>query len=1095
MSQPLFPSSRGVVGDSDRPRHTTENHSDSTPQHTRTRRRATDDLVDPLAASPASRPRRSRSQITPAPTEDTAPTPAQIETSPQPQSSAAPLEGDFISTLARKLPRPPPVRHIYFDGGCRTDQDGDRAAYGVAVVDNGKVVATHAGDAHPATSQVAEVNGAHAALKFAHATLKTATTPVTVEIIGDSFGTINAMATRTEDIRARRGRSAAPDVWKRMGELRERCDEAMRKLEGADITFTWVPRRYNAAADEVATAHIQRRKPEVAHWQPTALPSSAEIPSQEELNAIAQQALNGWPPTWRSLPQAATILWRAILARIAAWGNPWALYLAPLVLLQRGSDSPVTRLQAIAASEQTLRRHFNNAAVASPPRPNIARGAARSEEDRWRTVERLTSQSVAGALRHLDGTPPVPPAEAAISLAPKFGGAADDEWDDPGPETPWLHWTTFVAVTAKSPRARAPGPDRWTRELLLSSVEKASTINTTFETLVNAIARGSAPEPMMQLARAACLAAWRKPTGTGHRVVGMTSAITKNIWRMLTAVHLRKHRLHQCIATFSPGGVLSIVKWARQRGEVVVADVKDAYWAVDRCEVGRFLAASRSPLAKFFKLVYGTTVPVVHGTNRFDANRGLIPGCGGASLLFAVACTIKLTNSRLTARDVGLYADDATGTSDEVIDELQKTMHPFKFAKRRKIKTDGTGTAETGGRLLGAYFDKASLEERVDKCLALAHRVTTGPISAQARMALLLGVERSLRWTLLATSPDIASTLYDRVDTNMANAVLNIALPGAQPTHKTSTLITLPSASGGLGITPFSAFGAQLHDAFMSTASWPPKAAQVEDEIIVKHPPWRELCSTINESIVANSGLPQRAVQARADHGTPWFAIAAVTKHDTIPDDAFQLQLANFLAMKVDYATCSPTDDPYAHAHSCSTCAAPYWFARHETVVKTILEVGRRYGAIGTTNFFEAIGASHHEQHPDALFYRHASEDKPLVIDVTITTLAGTTADNRNPVTRMEYVKQKKYSEWHKDVVDFAPLALTNIATVPTKSMKLLEDMEKKGCALRGFTSNVIRRIKVALIRYEALRRKYLSARFRKTLSGPIGEEESSAPA
>jgi hypothetical protein len=342
-------------------------------------------------------------------------------------------------------------------------------------------------------------------------------------------------------------------------------------------------------------------------------------PDAASLDAIATAALRGSFTCWRTMPSSLKPLWSSILAKVALWG-PWALLLAPVVLLRRATDAPAKRLQQLALNEDLLRQYFWNAANTDTPAPREAPALTPEERARLQLikVEQRAAHAPAAALRMLYGVPPSSPEDAAPSLVEKFAPVPPARLTAglTTAKPAWLHAEQFVAVARRLARAVAPGVDGWTRELLLASIHPA--LHPAWEGLINAIVCNAVPSgPMAALVRSARLAAWPKPApSVGHRIVGMTSAVTKACWRAVLAMHLRCRSFHPCMATFASGGSTAVVRWASKLPRVVSADIKDAFWSVDRKEVATLLERDNSPAALMYILIYGESPIVVHGTRQ-----------------------------------------------------------------------------------------------------------------------------------------------------------------------------------------------------------------------------------------------------------------------------------------------------------------------------------------------------------------------------------------------------------------------------------------------------------------------------------------------
>jgi hypothetical protein len=194
---------------------------------------------------------------------------------------------------------------------------------------------------------------------------------------------------------------------------REIDDEQRARSRPARINFIWVPRRFNAAADEAATAAILQRAPNFDGLNVAPeIPRTFTGPTQADLEAVARGVLSGAiGPSWRSVPPSLRTLWHSILGVVSGWG-PWAVFLAPVVLLRRATDSPAKRLQQLALDKNLLAQYYWHAANDSHAPPGRDPGAM-DEATFWKKVERRAAHArrLRGAWcrvsrRHRQMTPP-----------------------------------------------------------------------------------------------------------------------------------------------------------------------------------------------------------------------------------------------------------------------------------------------------------------------------------------------------------------------------------------------------------------------------------------------------------------------------------------------------------------------------------------------------------------------------------------------------------------------------------------------------------------------------------------------------------------
>jgi hypothetical protein len=513
-----------------------------------------------------------------------------------------------------------------------------------------------------------------------------------------------------------------------------------------------------------------------------------------------------------------------------------------------------------------------------------------------------------------------------------------------------------------------------------------------------------------------------------------------------------------------------VVRWAEQLDTVFCADVQDAYWSVSRREAANALEALNSPVALLFKFIYGAAPVVTHGTRQYLQPDGLLPGCGGAQFAFTLVVSSRLTQTTLAPDRLAMYADDATAASASAIDELARALHPMVLVKIRD-------TAQSAIKILGSFIGPNARQlahATIDDKCAEMMKAVEAPLSKQARLALLHAVERSVRHFVMVTNPAVISDRYGDIDDAIIKAALRLAPTDAMPTRKTSTLLFLPSASGGCGFVSYGAHGQRVYDA--AAAPWPPVPLAVDARgFVEKQPSWAKMREVIDEVTLRDARpiIPQRELNAMVDASTPWHGIARITKYDTIRDEDWELMWAHTLAMRVPYATCAPAENTWDHIHGCPRCHGGFPTSRHERVVTALNAAAKRFGVVCSTNFFSNFGVQYHEDHPDVVFYRAATEQLPLVVDVTVRHQSDIAT--HSVVAEATRRKVAKYKDFFPNDIEFHPLVFTAVCQVPAATWCVIQEIGKQ--ALPGFASHALRRIKCAIVQSAALRRKVLSAR------------------
>jgi len=922
-----------------------------------------------------------------------------------------------------------------------------------------------------------------------------------------------ALATRTEMLKAVPGRSQCPGTWAAIYDARKKFDAYAAGNGAPDLSFEWIPRSHNAFADELCNAAMDNRAPNFSTLRMLPVPDRFAAPSAEELDSICRRCVSGSTgPTWRSMPLQLKVTWHAILARVSQWG-PVALLLAPVVLLQRFGEQPFTRLQRMAATPQLIEMHYWNAAHEEEDHPperqrrqtaffdsaeNMAAETS-AKARKLEMVERMAAHSPSKAVKLLFGSPAASPEEATESARKKFT-ALHDEVPDGSLQMPcrlpdWIHADQLIAAVAtRMARAAAPGVDGWTRELLLASFCKPTV--PVFETLANAIARNSLPHWPAALLRSARVAAWSRPK-KDHRIIGMTSCVTKAVWKLLTAQHMLHHRLAKNLGAFTAGGVLAIIRWANsayERGEALfTGDVDDAYWNVDRKRLHDHLAEKNSPLTFIFRLCYASPAIALHGSLKYTCGKGLLPGCGGASILYAIDTSFDIMRGELSnPSKSAIFADDVTSTDAATFSQISAALAPKKLSKiavlckePNRVPSEFAGSRVRAMRLLGGFVgDEAEASKLFSDCvldkLSTMRDVVSQPgLSIQARWAMLRSLEAGIRWRFMATAPNITMHDSQRIDDLIADYVFKLLPRDAVPNHKSRTLLYIPLTSGGLGFVQFNLHAADLYAATTAMAVWPPVPVDQSGGLCARAVTVRTAYQVLREkfSAAAQDVLGPHEAKTRHDLSTPWFCISALTKHLRINDEAWGLQMANYLKCAVPYPTCGAASRhslTFDHSMCCHKCGAPYRTPRHSGIISAFRSVASQFGIQCSENFFHALGVQPTGKRPDVIVYRAGRDLKPLVFDMSAPHQP--TEHHFNSVVKQYAAKLHKYSAWKPDLIEFKPFIITPLGHLHPQTKSDIEGLDGVACR-KGFSRECINRIKVALTNFEVYRRAALVMR------------------
>lgn len=735
------------------------------------------------------------------------------------------------------------------------------------------------------------------------------------------------------------------------------------------------------------------------------------------------------------------------------------------------------------------------------PRP------AASEGPNWELIGRVAAQAPARAVKMLGGRLSLrSDAQAVAQLREKRCAPPSAPLPPPDgvPKPRWIS-ASLIAATAATGLARlaAPGADGWTRELVLASICKGTAA--AWEVLVNAIAHGDPVsgtlglQPHLDPCLAARVAMWPKTTDSDKlRIIGMTSTVAKIAWRAVlqaTVLHLPNQALTD------PGGVHAITRWADRLDRVFTSDVVDAYWGVRRPVVLNWLIEHKHPAAWLFWRTYGSHPSLELGGHLHPLERGVLPGCGGAAFAFAIDMHVCLGG--VPAR---LYADDGTCASvDDFVafaracaaadKHLAKGLlidptAPSSAVGTRSVLEGIPLTVSHAGRVLGAFIGateaaiplfRAHIHEKLRKLDAIA----CAKVPLQAKWQMTRSVERSVIWDATATRPEVFLHVADEIDAAFQAHLSRVFLPpGTVLGHKSMELIYTPQAHGGLGMMPFTAESSVLYS--LTSAQLNGKPSHEDPDAMRARLDVREVRRRHADAQIEKSTARDIRLGRRRDESVAWFDIQAVTSKTTIDDESFSLGVANHidatLPLGATYKTCSASithASVFDHSQCCHRCAGPMRYPRHQRVQQEFLACAVSYGVVASTNFF-ALGAQPTGKRPDAIVYRGATQQCPLVLDFAVVHQAPHFSYSAaNKIYQQKIVKYRRYLaiNSHQDVVEVAPIVVSTRGVFHPKSLAFLKEIGLRLATRKGFAYEAVRRMKLAVIMFEPLRRSSIALR------------------
>jgi len=987
-----------------------------------------------------------------------------------PLRQAASVADEWIDTAPLAQLAPGGKTRLFFDGGARDVGGERRVAHGVWLSD----VAYWATALRNGTAQTAEVAGSVKAMQLARRLIKRGV--LHVEILGDSHNTISVLETGAVAVLCTPGRSAIHASWSE-ADVAKRALEADAMQAGATVAFRWVPRAANQKADEVATATLEARAANLAvtpQVDEATLLKIAGQPREEDLEAILSALVAaGGVRCFRSLPPALSVAWKAVVTKVAVWGQ-LALLLAPAVLLQKRGAPLHVRLPLLATKPGELESFFA-AAKMDGFGVGLETVTQQTQEDKNKLVEKLAAFAPGRAVKILRGGARADLNDPKVveAVAEKIGaGMAPPSEMQQVPPTLGVNFCVpgeLVKTAAGMAKAASPGPDGWTRELFVTSWTASAA--EVWVMLANRAVHGTLPLEWRALMCAASVAAWPKEPGSPKlRVIGCTSFILKLCWRLAVARHLRRVKPQQFQCGVLGAGLFSAVRWAQSEiaagRDVEIADVADAFYKLDRVKAGAILIDMGSPLAHLFKWVYDGPLVAWCGNRPLPVNRGLLPGCGGAAVVFC--CVVQVP------KDSPTYVDDLAYQPHRRAEIV--TGYAAQGFELAKFRLAGKSHAT---RFLGAYIGNSDVAAKLfadDVQEQLQHMraiVAHEGISLQAKFVMCESVLAVLDFRFAATEPHIVRDTGARVDEALFTLLCAFAgVDPARATAPTRSLLASPFMGAGWG--HYGSKAATLFDMASVPATWPPNL------IAEKQPVWkmkREMHEALRASEVKAWGV---YAKERVDATQSWFRIRRTAKHFQLDDDEFRNMFQNMVRIPTDRSAenCPKEgwETQFDHGQCCR-CAAWSWTPRHELVLGACRRSAVTHGCQASVNFYDLYGVQRgratttdeEKKNPDLIFFRSHVDKCPLVVDFTI--CHPLPSDRQDKTEARATAKSSKYADWKGDCAEVVPLVLTSLATLPDRSLAVLQTIEKEAAVRRGFAYDASARMKIALVKWDLFRK------------------------
>jgi hypothetical protein len=782
------------------------------------------------------------------------------------------------------------------------------------------------------------------------------------------------------------------------------------------------------------------------------------------MNRIVEHVMCTSRRTWRRLPPDALPLWRRVLNRLSTWNDDIslaAIFVAPAVLLRRTSKNIVGHLSRCLMSDGALEECFVQELDDNPDRWDPENEQTSTVAPVEQVLRHMARECPAKAVRAMEQKVTAdfsqPPAQAALKqMFPDHDDPVLLEPMEVVNDAQCFVGAAYIIATAvrRTRKAAAPGLNGWTRELVITGFSGEGPA-TSLERVVNSIRRNDLPAVLRGLCRVGRVAGWIKDPDKGkYRFVGVTDYLVKLSWKVCLS-RVSKSILSPSQLMFVRGGALNGIRWVQQQLQngraVIFSDISDAYPRTSRKTLAQVIANEPllNPIRALFSLSYGAPFRFVYsvGTQvlqEFLVDDGVIPGCAGAALLFALATSnIRHDEMRMFADDVAL-ACEPTHT-EQAWTTLQQLTAQWPLAKSKTFiiggQLRGIPTVPAA-RYLGAYVGStqaasALMIKGFADITTIGRSVFRLAVPFQIKFAMLNVLVQRVAWRFGATEPSITEAAADNLDDILAEWLSTLAKAPLTPLARRQSYLSC--ATGGVGWPCFAEDGKSLFEEFSATL---PHAGDRTKVLAARQQRHRE-------AFMRLSGLTEGRMRELATTGDPVHSVLPFSKSLTINDDAYALALElKFRLQSKRSISCPewssrPDGLVMDHFLCCRTCTASLWLARHNAVLRAILRVCSKFDVHGGSNFAAVFGTVEGDGRiPDAMFWR--SSGGVIVIDLSIVHVSASSRWARGENAALARVRQKlaKYDGWRDDIgITVSPLVITTTATIPPEAHKVLENI------------------------------------------------------
>ena len=616
-------------------------------------------------------------------------------------------------------------------------------------------------------------------------------------------------------------------------------------------------------------------------------------------------------------------------------------------------------------------------------------------------------------------------------------------------------------VIKRMSRAAAPGPDGWTRELLIPLVKDKNCLRELTELLRRMLSDDCSLQFKSRVL-GSLLCPLAKPDG-GIRPICPESALVK-LASIIAIRLLPASDIAEAVTAsqYGVGGnVVNAVQKCRtllQRLPFAAAlDAKNAFNCISRKMVleKTFQDDGLAPLRGIVEFSLGASTPIcLRSGEWFPCSSGVRQGSVLGPILFATTIKPVIEDVEATGCSVVAYLDDVTifaASEDQLQQGISAAEKAFKNLLLElngkkcvslhhdntpiRVQVAGTCVVQNFGptRILGALCGPGEYSTILLKTIRAKYEhlfvnLMDVPLQTSKKM-MILRSSSTCAMTFIAQTHDETDTadatkFFDDCVEHSAGCILNLSEEESL-LQKTKTLMRLPLKMGGLGLT------SAVSVAKAATAA-KTTATTHADALAAIH-------EASNADLLSSLSGPEAALQESSTNG--WLADAQAN----MSDDASKVAARLRLLLRVRQGLCRCPRKAEATTDHLLTCNSLSKIERHNAVVNTLARHFREVNLSVTVEPFSL--ATESRARPDILVVASTpfgAGTLSFATDVVVchATTNKTLLSKKNAAVVAAEGKMQRWGEWARNGnISFSPGVVTTTGTVAKNFRKWIFDV------------------------------------------------------